>query len=179
MLQSVYCMELLITSIVLHPGIPLSVAIAILLVYVLYLDHKVVVLTRGQSGASLEDVLRKCLASVEKIEEKNKYIIYHAATLDDKISHAIRNAQTIRYKAFDTTGSNQSFSIALVNEKGNGVVISSLHTYDSMRTFAKPIQSYESTYELTEEERAVLDDAKREHVTTKNLSDSSFVSDDR
>jgi hypothetical protein len=72
----------------------------------------------------------------------------------------------MRYKAFDASGSNQSFSIALVNEKGNGVVVSSLHSRDRMSTFAKPIENYESTYELTEEELAVLDDARAEHKSS-------------
>ena len=169
---------LLISYIVTYPTIPLSIALFILVMYILYLDRKIVSLTRGKSGASLEEIIRKCIASVERIEETNKHITYHASTLDEKVSHAIRNAQTMRYKAFDANGSNQSFSIALVNEKGNGVIISSLHSRDSMRTFAKPISGYESTYELTEEELAVLDDARTEHKGTKRILVSSVVSDD-
>jgi hypothetical protein len=151
--------------IITNPAIPLTVAIVVLLIYLFYLDHKIVLLTRGKNGASLEETIKECLASVSTIEEKNEFISKHALNLDERVSHAIRNVQTIRYKAFETNGSNQSFSIALVNEKGNGVIITSLHSHERMSTFAKPITNYESTYDLTEEELAVLEDAKASHKT--------------
>ncbi len=146
-----------------NPTVLLAIALFVIVCYALYLDHKVVVLTKGQNGASLEDVIRGCIQSVEAIEKRNELLMQHASLLHEKVSHAIRNVETIRYKAYDQNGSNQSFSVALVNEKGNGVVISSLHSHDRMSTFAKPIQNYESTYDLTEEELAVINDSKASH----------------
>ncbi len=149
------------------PVLILSTALAIVTLYAMYLDHKIHRFTRGQSGASLEEIMKACVDSVSKIEERNELISKHALTLDERVSHALRNAQTIRYKAFDANGSNQSFSIALLNEKGNGVIISSLHSRDRMSTFAKPVQNYESTYELTEEETLTVTDAKKAHKLSK------------
>lgn len=153
----------IISYIIAHPALPLAIGLVITLCYAFYLDHKIVVLTRGVSGASLEEIIRRCVENAAKIEERNELISKHALVLEERVSHALRNAQTIRYKAFDTNGSNQSFSIALINEKGSGVVISSLHSRDRMSTFAKPIDSYTSTYDLTEEELAVIDDARAAH----------------
>lgn len=155
--------NLALSYIVNNPSLILAVALFVVVCYALYLDHKIVVLTRGKNGASLEDTIKACIDSSLAIEKRNELITSHASLLDKKMSHALRNAQTLRYKAFDTNGSNQSFSIALVNEKGNGVIISSLHSHERMSTFAKPIENYESTYELTEEELAVLDDARAAH----------------
>jgi hypothetical protein len=145
------------------PAIPLTVALLVIIVYTFYLDHKIVVLTRGKSGSSLEDVIKECILSVQEIEKRNEFISKHALMLEDKVSHSIRNAQTIRYKAYEVNGSNQSFSVALVNEKGNGVILSSLHSHDRMSTFAKPVENYASTYELTDEETYVLEEAKSAH----------------
>lgn len=156
----------LISILIASPIALLTASILIILTYTFYLDHKIVVLTRGASGASLEDVIKSCIQSVTTIEKKNEFISKHALTLEKKVSHAIRNAQTIRYKAYDASGSNQSFSIALLNEHGNGVVISSLHSHDRMSTFAKPIEKYQSSYGLTEEEQGVVEDAKKEHSLT-------------
>jgi len=169
-------MQTLITFILAHQTLLLAVALFIIICYALYLDHKIVVLTRGQNGASLEDVIKQCIQSAKLIEKRNELLMKHAEDLDTRLSHSIRNAQTIRYKAFDVSGSNQSFSIALVNEHGNGVVISSLHSRDRMSTFAKPIEKYESTYDLTEEELAVLHDAKAAH--TKKEGAHTIVDDD-
>lgn len=157
--------------IIAFPTVPIAIAFLFLLVYTLYLHRKLHKFTRGQNAMSLESLMRECVESVAKIEERNEVISKHALTLDERVSHAVRNAQTIRYKAFDANGSNQSFSVALVNEKGNGVVISSLHSRDRMSTFAKPIEKYASTYDLTEEELAVLEDAKLSHKATDHISE--------
>lgn len=145
------------------PTILLAMSLFVIICYALYLDHKIVTLTRGKSGASLEEIIRTCITNAATIEQQNNLLAKHAEILEEKVSHSLRNAQTIRYKAFDTNGSNQSFSIALINEKGNGVVISSLHSHERMSTFAKPLENYESSYELTEEELAVIDDARAAH----------------
>jgi hypothetical protein len=149
-----------------HQTLLLACALFVVVCYALYLDHKVVTLTRGQNGASLEDVIKMCIKSVEAIEKRNELITNHAALLDHKMSHALRNAKTIRYKALEPNGSNQSFSVALVNEQGNGVILSTLHVRDRVNTFAKPITNYESEYDLTEEELAVLDDAREAHKSS-------------
>lgn len=98
------------------------------------------------------------------MEEKNAAIINHASNLDTRVSHGIRNVETIRYKAFDTNGSNQSFSVALINEKGDGVILSSLHSHDRVSTFAKPIENYSSSYDLSDEEIEVLEASKKKHT---------------
>ncbi|MCX6756857.1 MAG: DUF4446 family protein [Candidatus Nomurabacteria bacterium] len=145
------------------PSIPLAIAIIILLFYVVYLHTKISRFTRGESGASLETLIKRCVDSVALIEEKNELISEHALSLDSRVSQSIRNAQTIRYKAFEANGSNQSFSIALLNEKGNGVVLSTLHARDRISTFAKPIEKYLSTHDLTEEEQSVIEESKKAH----------------
>jgi hypothetical protein len=146
-----------------YPYVPLSAAFFIVLIYVMYLQNKIHKLTRGQTGASLEEIIKRCVDSVSEIEKKNELISKHALSVDSRVSYALRNAQTIRYKAFEAGGSNQSFSIALLNEKGYGVVISSLHARDRISTFAKPIEKYASTYDLTDEEKSVINEAKVAH----------------
>ena len=158
-----------ISYLITYPAIPLTVGFVIRVLYVFYLDHKVVVLTKGKSGASLEDVIKECIVGTKEIEKRNEFIAKHALVLEEKVSHALRNAQTLRYKAYEVNGSNQSFSVALVNERGNGVIISSLHSHDRMSTFAKPVEKYESTYELTEEEAHVLTEAKQSHKTALSM----------
>lgn len=152
-----------ISFIVAFPLIPIATAFSLLLCYVIYLHYKIHTFTRGENATSLESIIRECIESVSKIEEKNETISKHALSLHNKVAHAIRNTQTLRYKAFDSNGSNQSFSVALLNEKGNGVVITSLHVRDQMSTFAKPIEKYSSLYELTEEELHTVNLAKKDH----------------
>lgn len=159
----------LLTFVTTHANLLLFAALVLLFVYTLYLDHKIVVLTRGKSGLSLEETIKECLTATTTIEERNELLSKHILTLEEKIAHTLRNAQMIRYKAYETNGSNQSFSIALVNEKGNGAVISSLHAHERISTFAKPIENYTSTYELTDEEQHVLEEAKKAHKVSATI----------
>ncbi len=146
-----------------YPSITLSIALAVLLVYVVYLHHKISVFTRGKNAKSLESVIRTYLDQVDDLKKHDELIAEHALALDTRLSHAIRNVSTMRFKAFDQNGSNQSFAISFVNELGNGVIISSLHHRDRVSVFAKPVSGYTSTHELTEEESAVLEESKQAH----------------
>jgi len=47
-----------------------------------------------------------------------------------------------------------------LNKKGSGVIISSLYTRDKVSVFAKPIENWQSKYELSEEEKDVLNKTK-------------------
>ena len=127
------------------------------------MHHKIRRFTKGQSASSLEKIILNCVEGIEEIRNRNEIISKHTLELGNRVSNSLRNAQTIRYKAFEAHGSNQSFSIALLNEKGNGVVISSLHSHERVSTFAKPVIDYESTHDLTDEEKSVINDAKKEH----------------
>lgn len=167
-MQSLYP---IFTFIAEFPVIPLGGSLVLLLIYTAYLHHKIYRFTKGQTALSLEEVIRSCVDGVSKIEERNELISKHALLLEERVSHALRNAHTIRYKAFETNSSNQSFSIALINERGNGVVISSLHAHDRINTFAKPIENYGSQYELTDEEKNAIDEAKAAHKATSRVKE--------
>lgn len=152
-----------VTFISSYPSIPLAIALAIVLIYVVYLHHKLSRFVRGENGKSLESVIRTYLDRVDDLKKHDELIAEHALTLDKRLAQAVRNVSTMRFKAFDQQGSNQSFAIALVNELGDGVILSSLHHRDRVSVFAKPVAMYESSHDLTEEELAVLQEARQAH----------------
>ncbi len=141
----------------------LIVAVLFLLIVVLFLYHKIYIFTRGKNGKSLESTVRAYLDKVDELKKHDEIIAKHAFDLDNRLAQCIRNVSTVRYKAFDQNSSNQSFAIALVNEKGDGVLLSSLHHRDRVSIFAKPLVKYTSTYDLTEEELSVLEESKKAH----------------
>lgn len=146
-----------------YPGIPLAVAFILLLAYVAYLHRKLSHFTRGENGKSLESTIRTYLDHVDNLKKHDELIAEHALKLDKRLAQAVRNVSTMRFKAFDQNSSNQSFAIALVNELGDGVILSSLHHRDRVSVFAKPVVKYASTHDLTEEELGVLEEAKAAH----------------
>lgn len=63
----------------------------------------------------------------------------------------------IRFNPYEDTGGDQSFSVALLNNLGDGFVITSLHARSQTRVFAKPIEKGKSSkYRLSWEEENVV-----------------------
>lgn len=141
----------------------LVIIIFVLLFAVIHIYHKLSVFTRGENGKNLESVIREYLDKVDELKKHDELIAKHALEIESRLSQCIRNVSTVRFKAFDQNSSNQSFAISLLNEHGDGVIISSLHHRDRVSIFAKPIVKYISNHDLTEEEINVLEDSKKSH----------------
>ncbi len=84
--------------------------------------------------------------------------------LEQKIRKSIRGVETVRFNPFADSGSNQSFAVVILNEDGEGVVLSSLYSRERVSIFAKPIIKHGSEYDLTDEEKEALLKAKNKHT---------------
>ncbi len=140
--------------------------IFILLGFVIYLDTKVRRLLKGKDAKSLEDSIVSTLEDIKKIHTFQKESISYFEDVEKRLNRSIQAVQTIRFNPFKGTGEggNQSFSTAFVSEKGDGVVISSLYSRDRVSIFSKPLGKFNSEFELTDEEKGVVEEAKI-HVT--------------
>lgn len=76
-----------------------------------------------------------------------------------KLRAGADRAELLHFKAFENVGGDLSFALALLNQEGNGVILSSIHNRDESRVYAKPIKERMSTYSLTGEEKEVIDRA--------------------
>lgn len=91
--------------------------------------------------------------------EMEKYL----KNVEKRLQKSIQSAELIRFNPFEGSGSgnNQSFSLSFVNEKGDGIVLSGLYySNDRVSMFVKPINTYSSKHELTDEEKEVLNRSK-------------------
>ncbi len=117
-------------------------------------------LLRGNRGNNLEDTLNRMLGHQEKIMTAHKQLVHDHEILSKKYAQALRGCATIRFNPFQEQTGNQSYATALINERGDGVIFSSLYARDRMRVFAKPIHNFTSSHELTKEEHAALTEAR-------------------
>ncbi|NLO89774.1 MAG: DUF4446 family protein [Clostridia bacterium] len=76
--------------------------------------------------------------------------------LEDKLETSLRHVAVERYSAFKDVGSDLSFSVALLDDHGSGVVITSLYGRNETRTYAKPVVNGDSRYKLSGEEVAAI-----------------------
>lgn len=131
-------------------------AIIILLIWALLLERRLKKLFAGTKAKNLEEVMSLLGGQVKELRGMQDGINNHLKIVDSRLDTSIRNLQTIRFNPFLDAGGNQSFAIALLNDKSNGVILSSLYARDRMSIFAKPIVDGKSEFELSVEEKEVL-----------------------
>jgi hypothetical protein len=83
----------------------------------------------------------------------------YAEELRGLLRSSISRVGTIRYDAFSDMGGRLSFSTALLDEHGDGVVVTSINGRTETRTYAKPLVGGQSPHNLSEEEEAAVRDA--------------------
>ncbi len=119
----------------------------------------------GHNDVSLEEVLEDCIDKVNNVIDKNKEIEFQINAIKRNMYYCVQKVGIVRYNAFDDVGSDLCFSIALLDNNDDGVVISSLYARESSSTYAKPISRGKSRYALSAEEIKAIDEARKKHVS--------------
>lgn len=107
-------------------------------------------------GSSLADVLKSHLARVDQVATRLDDLVVLAEHLELRSRGSLQHVGLVRFNPFDDTGSDQSFAIALLDQRRDGIVISSLHGRGSTRLFAKPVEGGESKHTLSGEEAEAI-----------------------
>lgn len=76
--------------------------------------------------------------------------------LRDDAAQALRHLAVVRYDAFRDMGGHLSWSLALVDDEGNGMVLTSIHGRNDVRSYAKGIAGWKSGQELSPEESEAI-----------------------
>ncbi len=89
-----------------------------------------------------------------------------AARLRERLRGTVSRVGVVRYDAFEDMGGALSFSAALLDERGNGLVVSAINGRTETRSYAKAVQAGESEHSLSAEELAAIDHAVRQSPPT-------------
>ncbi len=76
--------------------------------------------------------------------------------LRDLTGGAVSQLGIIRYDAFEDMGGALSFSAALLDDRGDGIVLSAINGRTETRCYAKPVERSVSDHELSLEEEAAI-----------------------
>ena len=107
------------------------------------------------SGTGIEDLeqviidMKERISGQEKSDEKLKGSV---EAINETLRHKKGNVGILRYNAFADRGSDLSFSLAIVDDQEDGLVLSGLHSRDQTFVYAKPVKQGQSEYPLTPEE---------------------------
>ncbi len=116
-------------------------------------------LTRGDEGADLEGVLGAHLDKVYVLGREVERLGARTGALETASLRAFQRVGLVRFNPFEDTGGNQSFALALLDAEGNGWVLSSLHSRNGTRVYAKAIRGGRSEAALSDEESSAIKQA--------------------
>jgi hypothetical protein len=137
------------------------VAIGLSVVAVLY-----AIANAGRAGGAvggrvrLDDTIRGILQGqgeqIQRLERAIRSLHGTDKKQQVEIEGSVRNVALLRYDAFEDVGGRLSFSCALLDDQGNGVVLTSINGRQETRVYAKPVTGGVSSHNLSlEEEEAI------------------------
>ncbi len=139
-------------------------AIALWLIVITFLLIKMLLHYRNLTADVSKKDLISSLNHLISLSERNSKDI---ETLTEKLNHEInenkKHLQKLgfkRYNPFTDTGGDQSFTAALLDDLGDGIMISSLHSRENTRLYAKKVEGGKvSAQTLSSEEQEVIKQA--------------------
>ncbi|HVM24027.1 MAG TPA: DUF4446 family protein [Candidatus Limnocylindrales bacterium] len=148
----------------------LAIAVGVLALLVLILLVAVVVqsvrigravrayreLVADGNGGSLHDRLAGNAAALDRATQRMAAMEAMHGLIDERTRRSLQHIGMVRFNPFDDTGSDQSFAIALLDDRRDGIVISSLHGRTNTRLFAKPVNDGSSDHHLSDEEAEAI-----------------------
>ena len=127
------------------------------------LERQFRALMKGAGAATLTMSLGDLVADqAERLETARADIDVlrkRVSGLEAPVARSVQCIGVVRYNPFGDTGGDQSFAVALLDQRGDGVVISSLHGRTATRFYAKPVKEGASQLTLSEEEVQAIQQA--------------------
>ncbi len=114
---------------------------------------------RTFSMGSRDDVLTLLQRHIDQVEQLRGDVArqdQYGDQLRELIAGCVSRVATLRYDAFDDMGGRLSFSVALLDEHGDGVVLTAINGRTETRAYAKPIVAGESRHNLSHEETVAI-----------------------
>jgi len=127
------------------------------------LQKKLEIFWNGKEAKDLESVILKQKEDMAAFDKEIQELFEISNRLYKLGLQSIHKTEVLRFNPFKEVGSNQSFCVALLNGKNSGVVISSIHTREGTRVYAKPVTSgIEAGHPFTEEEKNAISTASKQ-----------------
>ena len=116
-------------------------------------------LTSGAKDLDLRAILDKIISQGQVNRGELEEVKKELKRLDEEGALHIQKIGLVRFNPFKEIGGDHSFSLALLDGKETGVIITGLHTRERTRVYMKAIKDGKSDHELSEDERKALNKA--------------------
>jgi len=118
-------------------------------------------LARGTKEIDLRKVLDRLLAQEKKNSEGVEFLVKEIRRLQEEGKLHVQKIGLIRFNPFKEIGGDHSFSLALLDGKDTGVVVTGLHTRERTRVYMKAVKEGKCEFELSDDEKKALVKAQK------------------
>lgn len=123
----------------------------------LILDFRLRKLFKTGKTENIDEVLIAYRKAIEDIYEISDEFKKSLENHESRIRQKVNTPKTLRFNALNDIAGSQSFTTKMIDEEGNGVIISTLHAREKTSIFAKPVNIWSTEQELSKEEQELLD----------------------
>lgn len=120
----------------------------------------------GGGKADIFESLAELRDANEGLRDDLGIVHGNTAHLRELMRDATTKVAIVRYDAFEDMGGGLSFSAAVLNERGSGLVFSAINGRQETRAYAKPIVDGKSDFSLSTEEVTAIEQAMKGVLTT-------------
>lgn len=138
----------------------LAVLLIVSLIKIGKLNKKYAAFMKGANGKDLESAVMTRFQDIDKMKTDIEFIFGKLNIACDVLLTAYQKTSIVKYDAFKEMGGKLSFSLAMLDDKNSGFILTSMHTREGCYTYVKEIIKGESFVVLSEEERKALEEAK-------------------
>lgn len=117
------------------------------------------VLSAADGRASFVEVVARKTEEVSELRDDVARLTAELRGTQGELREAIRHIGLVRYDAFGDMGGRMSFSVAMVDDHGNGFVLSTIHARSESRSYVKELRGGMAEVSLSPEESAAVADA--------------------
>ncbi len=124
-------------------------------------------LALGKNG-SIEESIAELSRDSKEIKVFRAELERYLKLAESRLRGSVQGIGVVRFNPFASgQGGNQSFAAAFLDERGNGVVFSTLYSRDRVGVYAKPVENGASSFELSGEEKEAISRAKESVAKNK------------
>jgi len=149
-------------DIVMYILIAFAVIFLVLVIWVMRLEKKLSILSRGRKGENIEQVFKSFEEEMQSFSAFQGNMEQYLKGVEKRLRKSIQGLGHVHFNAFQglDSGGRNSFATALLNEHGDGIVLSTIHSRDRVNVFAKEIKQFKALVSLTTEESEALTQAQ-------------------
>ncbi|SFI22155.1 Protein of unknown function [Tindallia magadiensis] len=141
----------------------LSIIVIVLWINLIAFKKKFKQLMKGAEGQNIETIMldqQKAMEAHHKTAEENRD---RMEAIEEQLKDCVQRVGIVRFNAFDDIGSSLSYSIAVLDDHMNGVVLTGIHGRYESSSYAKEVKRGVSEQHLSVEEVEAIRIAREKH----------------